>query len=165
MDDHVVPLLVSTLPEVPGATNATAEVPLPRSTLFAAKVAAPVPPLPTGSVPVTPVVKGRPVQLVSVPLVGVPKTGVTKVGLVLKTTLPLPVLVVVPVPPLVTGKAVPDKPIAIVPDEVIGTPLTERKAGTVALTEVTVPLVAGVVDCQVVPLLVSTLPEVPGATT
>ena len=33
----------------------------------------PVPPLATGSVPVTPVVIGRPVQLVSVPLEGVPK--------------------------------------------------------------------------------------------
>ena len=33
----------------------------------------PVPPLATGNVPVTPVVIGRPVQLVSVPLEGVPK--------------------------------------------------------------------------------------------
>ena len=36
-------------------------------------VVTPVPPLATGNVPVTPVVKGSPVQLVSVPLEGVPK--------------------------------------------------------------------------------------------
>ena len=38
-----------------------------------------------GRVPVTPVVKGRPVPLVKVTLVGVPNTGVTKVGLVENT--------------------------------------------------------------------------------
>lgn len=59
----------------------------------------PVPPLATGRVPVTPVVKGRPVTLVSVPLDGVPKAGVTSVGLVAKTTEPVPVAVVDPVPP------------------------------------------------------------------
>lgn len=40
----------------------------------------PVPPLATGRVPVTPVVKGRPVQLVKVPDEGVPNIGVVKVG-------------------------------------------------------------------------------------
>lgn len=39
----------------------------------------PVPPLATGSVPVTPVVKGSPVTLVITPLAGVPKAGVTSV--------------------------------------------------------------------------------------
>jgi hypothetical protein len=63
----------------------------------------PVPPLATGSVPVTPVVKGRPVALVSVPDVGVPSMGVTSVGLVDRTLLPEPVEVVTPVPPLATG--------------------------------------------------------------
>lgn len=42
----------------------------------------PVPPLATGSVPVTPVVIGRPVQLVNVPDAGVPNTGAVIVGLV-----------------------------------------------------------------------------------
>lgn len=42
----------------------------------------PVPPLATGSVPVTPVVRGRPVTLVITPLDGVPRAGVTSVGLV-----------------------------------------------------------------------------------
>jgi hypothetical protein len=72
----------------------------------------PVPPFATGRVPVTPVVIGRPVQLVSVPEAGVPKTGVTKVGLVERTTLPDPVDVVTPVPPLATGR-VPVTPVVI----------------------------------------------------
>ena len=63
-----------------------------------------VPPFATGSVPVTPVVKGKPVALVRVTLVGVPNIGVTRVGVVDNTTLPVPVLVVTPVPPLATGK-------------------------------------------------------------
>ena len=66
-------------------------------------VVTPVPPFATGKVPVTPVVKGSPVPFVSVTEVGVPRTGVTSVGLVLRTTLPVPVDVVTPVPPLVTA--------------------------------------------------------------
>ena len=73
VDCHVVPLLVSTLPDVLGATACKADVPLPSKTLFAVRVAEPVPPLATGSVPVTPVVRGKPVALVKVPLDGVPK--------------------------------------------------------------------------------------------
>ena len=42
------------------------------------------------------------VPVLKFPLVGVPSNGVTKVGLVLNTTLPVPVLVVTPVPPLAT---------------------------------------------------------------
>ena len=67
--------------------------------------------------PDTPVVKGSPVQLDNVPLVGVPRIGVTNVGDVLKTTLPDPVEVVTPVPPLATGSAVPDNDTASVPVE------------------------------------------------
>jgi hypothetical protein len=62
----------------------------------------PVPPLATGSVPVTPVVKGKPVALVSVADVGIPSIGVTSVGLVERTLLPEPVEAVTPVPPLAT---------------------------------------------------------------
>jgi hypothetical protein len=51
--DQVVPSLVSTLPVVPGETACKAPVPFPKRTLFNAKVVDPVPPLPTGSVPVT----------------------------------------------------------------------------------------------------------------
>lgn len=46
------------------------------------EVVTPVPPFATGSVPVTPVVSGRPVTLVITPLAGVPSAGVTSVGLV-----------------------------------------------------------------------------------
>ena len=70
-------------------------------------VATPVPPFATGNRPVTPVVKGNPVAFVNVPDVGVPKIGVTSVGEVDNTTLPVPVEVVTPVPPLATGRAVP----------------------------------------------------------
>ena len=57
-----------------------------------------------GNVPVTPVVRGNPVRLVATPEVGVPRSGFTRVGDVDRTTLPVPVEVVVPVPPLRTGK-------------------------------------------------------------
>jgi hypothetical protein len=50
-----------------------------------------VPPLAVGKVPVTPVVKGKPVALVNVALVGVPNTGVTNVGEVANTAEPVPV--------------------------------------------------------------------------
>jgi hypothetical protein len=74
--------------KVGDADNTTLPVPVEAVT--------PVPPLATGRVPVTPVVKGRPVQVVKVPEVGVPNIGVTKVGevivgLVAKTAAPVPV--------------------------------------------------------------------------
>lgn len=47
--DHVVPLLVKILPDVLGATKETADVPLPKTTLLAVNVVAPVPPLATGN--------------------------------------------------------------------------------------------------------------------
>ena len=64
--------------------------------------------LATGKLPVTPVDNGKPVALVSVADVGVPRMGVTKVGDVDKTVSPVPVLVVTPVPPFITGIAVPE---------------------------------------------------------
>jgi len=93
-------------------------------------VAVPVPPFATGSVPVTPVDKGKPVALVNVALVGVPKIGVTSVGLVDNTLLPEPVEVVTPVPPLATGsvpvtpvdKGSPVKLVAVPLDGVPSTP-------------------------------------------
>ena len=54
----------------------------------------PVPPLATGNVPVTPVVRGKPVRLVATPDAGVPRTGATSVNAV--------PLVVAPVMPLNT---------------------------------------------------------------
>jgi hypothetical protein len=50
-DVQVVPFEVSKLPAVPGATNKGADVPLPKMTLFAVNVVAPVPPLATARVP------------------------------------------------------------------------------------------------------------------
>lgn len=91
VDTQLVPLLVSRLPDVLGATNVGADAPLPRITLLAVRVVRLVPPLATGSVPVTPVVSGKPVRFVAVPLVGVPKIGVTRVGLVANTAEPVPV--------------------------------------------------------------------------
>ena len=91
VDCHVVPLLVSTLPFVPGATTWNAEVPLPSRTLFVVNVAAPVPPLATGRVPVTSEAK---FTLLAVN---------ADVPLPLRT----PVSVVAPVPPEATGNAAP----------------------------------------------------------
>jgi hypothetical protein len=73
-------------------------------------VVTPVPPLVTPRVPVIPVDKGSPVQLVKTPDAGVPNAGVVNVGLemvglVARTTDPVPVAVVTPVPPDVTGRA------------------------------------------------------------
>lgn len=67
-----------------------------------------VPPLAMGSVPVTPVVNGRPVALVRTATDGVPIFGVVSVGELFRTTLPEPVAVVAPVPPLVMGIALPE---------------------------------------------------------
>ena len=50
-----------------------------------------VPPFAPGKMPVTPVVRGKPVALVSTPLDGVPSAGVTSVGDVANTTAPVPV--------------------------------------------------------------------------
>jgi hypothetical protein len=64
----------------------------------------PVPPLATGKVPVTPVVRGRPVKFVATPEAGVPNAGVTNVGEFDNTVEPVPVELVTPVPPLATGR-------------------------------------------------------------
>ena len=82
----------------------------------------PVPPLATGNVPVTPVVIGKPVQLVKTPAEGVPMFGVVNAGLVDRTLLPEPVELVTPVPPLATGR-VPVTPVVIgKPVQFVSTP-------------------------------------------
>ena len=122
-----------------------------------------VPPLAIGKVPVTPVVSGKPVKFVANPDAGVPKIGVTNVGDVDNTTFPVPVDVVTPVPPLVTGK-VPDtpeargKPVAFVNTTALGVP----KAGVVKLGEddnTTLPVPVDVVT-PVPPLATATVPEI-----
>ena len=67
-------------------------------------VVEPVPPLATDNVPVVPATIGRPVALVRVTAEGVPRFGVVNVGLVERTTEPVPVDEVTPVPPLATGR-------------------------------------------------------------
>ena len=93
-DTQVVPLLVSTLPAVLGDTDDTAEVPLPTSTEPALNVVAPVPPLPTGRMPVT-VAEARS-TLSAPPRVRVPEEVTVPVR-VIPLTLPVPpTLVTVP---------------------------------------------------------------------
>jgi hypothetical protein len=80
--------------------------------------------------PLTPVVIGRPVVLVRVPEAGVPNTGAVKVGVVIvgdvaNTLAPDPVVPADQVP-------------AIVPEDVIGLPVTSMPAGKVTPTEETV---------------------------
>ena len=129
----------------------------------------PVPPFATGSVPVTPVVNGKPVALVNVPEVGVPKIGVTSVGLVANTRAPVPVSfvtaaarladdgvprnvatpvpsAVMPVPPLATGNVpvtpvVSGNPVAFVRVALVGVPNTGvTNVGLVAKTFAPVPV-------------------------
>lgn len=116
-----------------------AQAPSPRQNVLA-EALVPEFRLVTGRLPVTPVVRGRPVALVRTAADGVPMSGVTNVGLLDSTAFVVPVLVVTPVPPLTTGNAVPDKVIASVPLVVIGEPATDKNVGTVAATLVTVPL-------------------------
>ena len=89
-----------------------------------------------GAVPVETVLINCPVTETLVPE-ATPRTGVTKVGLVERTTLPVPVEVVTPVPPLATGRAVPESVIASVPELVIGLPEILKNDGTEAATLVT----------------------------
>ena len=98
-----------------------------------------VPPLATGNTPVTPVVIGKPVQLVKVPLVGVPNSGVVKEGEVENTRLVL-VVPVAPaaVYPVMLLKAVILAEDALVPPLATGsTPVTpEVKGSPVAFVRV-----------------------------
>ena len=82
--------------------------------------------------------------------VATPKTGVVKVGEVDKTTLPEPVAVVTPVPPLATG-SVPEKLVAVTP--VNPAPLPEK------LVAVNAP-VLGTKDNLVLATFCGKLPEV-----
>ena len=70
--------------------NAPACVTFPASVIVL-EFATPVPPLAAGKMPVTPVVRGRPVALVSTAADGVPRFGVVRLGLVANTSAPEPV--------------------------------------------------------------------------
>ena len=85
----------------------------------------------------TPVERGRPVALVRTMAVGVPRAGVTSVGLLDRTTEPVPVDVVTPVPPLATARVPPS---VRVPEVVMGPPVNVRPVvPPEPLTLVTVP--------------------------
>ena len=79
--------------KVPVKVLAPLKVTLPAIVIVEEPLLIPVPPFADGNIPVTPVVKGKPVRLVAVPDVGVPSTGVTSVGLVASTGAPVPVAV------------------------------------------------------------------------
>jgi len=80
VDAQVVPFEVRTLPDVLGAITCKADVPLPSKTLFAVSVAAPVPPLATGKVPVTLVAAlTKVVEVVPVPPLAMGSVPVTPV--------------------------------------------------------------------------------------
>ena len=119
-ETHVVPLLVRILPEVPGATTCKAEVPLPSNTLLAVRLDAPVPPLATPRVPVTPVDMGNPVAFVSVPLDGVPKAPPLMTG---DPAVPMfvPSAVATPVPKPDTSVEM-GRPVALVSVPLVGVP-------------------------------------------
>ena len=84
----------------------------------------PVPPLATGRVPVTLVVRLQKVVEVD------------------------------PVPPFAVGRAVPERVTANVPVVVIGEPDTDRNEGTDIATELTVPLVVAAILIVPVPLVI-----------
>jgi hypothetical protein len=102
----------------------------PRDVLAPDAVVAFVPPLATGKVPVTPVVKGKPVAFVKVAADGVPKLGVVKVGLVARTTLPDPVVASSPTVPALSYKTRPVVPPVIVVVLIV-TPLLPAEAAIV----------------------------------
>jgi hypothetical protein len=129
-------------------------------------VVTPVPPLATGNVPVTPVVRGKPVKLVATPDVGVPSNGVTKVGLVDNTTLPDPVEVVTPVPPCRTVKAV-VRPVIEVMSELAPLEAALRLVRAFAAVEAPVPpsATAKSVMPVIVPPVMVALEDVSGPVT
>ena len=151
-----VTLVITPLAGVPSA-GVTKVGPLDNTLLpEPVDVVTPVPPLATGSVPVTPVANGSPVTLVIKPLAGVPSTGATKVGLLDSTLLPLPVEVVTPEPPLATGKVpvVPPsigKPVALVNVALVGVP----KAGVTSVGELRSAFVAIAVEMLTNSVLIS----------
>ena len=95
--------------------------------------------------------------------VAAPNTGVTNVGVFDKTTDPEPVDDEVPVPPFITGNAVPEQDKARVPELVIGEPETDKKEGVVNDTDVTVPVfgVVHVIAEATPPCDVNTCPTLP----
>jgi len=129
------------------------------------EVTTPVPPFVTGSVPVMPVVKGKPVALVKTPEVGVPRAGVTKVGEVLRTLFPEPVDVVTPVPPLATANVPATVTTPVVAVDGVK-PVEPKVIDVTAAVDGTAPqdgapLVVAMRTCPVVPAAVIPAADVP----
>jgi len=125
IDDSTAPLIVGPVP------NTLAPEPV--------EVVTPVPPLATGSVPVTPVVSGKPVALVSVPELGVPKAPPLTTGAPAEPTLTAKA-VATPVPspemPVATGK-----PVQLVSVPEVGVPRAGvTSVGLIANTLAPVPV-------------------------
>jgi hypothetical protein len=103
----------------------------------------PVPPLATGNVPVTPVLNGKPVQLVNVPEDGVPRTGVVSVGLVrvllVRVCVPVNVVTTVESIAIVTAPVAPETVIPV-PATLLVTPVLVIETAPVALVFVLKPL-------------------------
>ena len=74
---------------MPAPVACTAPVPLPMSTPASVSVVAPVPPLATGSVPVTHEASGRPVTFVITHEAGVPSAGAMRACPLGRTTVPV----------------------------------------------------------------------------
>ena len=126
-DVQVVPLEISILPVVPGATACKALVPLPNKTLLSVRVAAPVPPLFTGRVPVTLVVRSIAPASISLVTFSVPIAVI-------------PALVIVTSPAVETAAArFEPSPTMIFPD-VSAEPTGEVPVMVVLVTPVTLPL-------------------------
>ena len=101
----IVPLVIATLVAVATPKLGVTNVGELERTLLPepVDVVTPVPPFATGKIPETPDVSGNPIAFDKTTEDGIPKAGVTKVGELLRTTDPLPVDVVTPVPPDATG--------------------------------------------------------------
>jgi hypothetical protein len=141
-----VPFEVKTFPVVLGATTCTAEVPLPKMTLLAVKLVAPVPPLATGSVPVTLVVKfANVVEVVPVPPLA---TGSVPVTCEVKSTFAnvppsviFPEEVTVPESEMPLTVPVPETEVTVPDAVLIATPPTVAPEGKLSIASTTfVPL-------------------------
>lgn len=126
----------------------------------AAELLAFVPPFAIGKTPVTPVVSGSPVALVSTAAEGVPSAGVVSVGDVAKTTFPVPVAPLAVTPPIEIS--VPNVWSALQVCARFNSASVPVLAGKVAVTDPRAPVVGESVMDPEVPLSKITEPtEVP----
>jgi len=111
-------------------------------------------------VPVTPVVRGRPVTFVITPEAGVPRAGVTRVGDVLRTTDPEPVEEVTPVPPLATANVPARVTAPLVAEAGVSPVVPPAKVVTPVVDVSKVAEVGIVVELMVEPVMLEASPNV-----